>query len=148
MLEPGFHALCERRAAQQRRDVHAQVDRGAAVAGGHRNEGAARALRVQQAGLAQFGEGAGDRGQVHPHLLGQVTLWRQAVARAQHTVIHRLTHLLGDLQVQRSGALTEGANPGPVGVFQAAAGSRRRHRSDFSIRADAQVHTMLYLVWA
>ncbi|MFS2044098.1 hypothetical protein ACEN9Z_08635, partial [Stenotrophomonas geniculata] len=56
--------------------------------------------------------------------------------------------LLGNLQVQRAGALAEGADPGAIGVFQAAAGGRWRHRSDFSIRADAQVHTMLYLVWA
>ena len=148
VLEAGLHALCERRAAQQRRDVHAQVHRGAAVAGRQRDEGAAGALRVEQAGLAQLGEGAGDRGQVHAHLLGQVALRRQAVARAQHAVIHRLAHLLGNLQVQRAGALAEGANPGAIGVFQAAAGGRWRHRSGFSIRAGAQVHTMMYLVWA
>ena len=75
--------------------------------------------------------GPGDRGQVHAHLLGQVALRRQPVARTQHAVIHCLAHLLGDLQVQRASALAEGANPGAIGVFQAAAGGRWRHRSVF-----------------
>ncbi len=81
--------------------VHAQVHRLVEAGLGRCDETALWSTRFDQATLACFIEGAGDRGQVDTELLRQRALRRQALSRCETTAAHRAFQRVDDAQVDR-----------------------------------------------
>lgn len=84
-----------------RRHVHAQVHHLVEAGLGRCDETALWSTRFDQATLACFIEGAGDRGQVDTELLRQRALRRQALSRCETTAAHRAFQRVDDAQVDR-----------------------------------------------
>jgi hypothetical protein len=84
-----------------RRHVHAQVHHLVEAGLGRCDETALWPARLDQAALACFIEGAGDRGQVDAELLRQRALRGQALSRCETTAAHRAFQRIDDAQVDR-----------------------------------------------